>query len=1419
MIPPANRTAAMEKRKASPVNELGQRLARLTPEQRALVEERLRQHKKHTISGAPSAVLAKRSPAEPASLSFSQERLWFLEQLEGASATYNICSATRFRGMLRCSCLEQALAEIVRRHELLRTTFPRLEAANQQPIQKISEFSEFQLEVGDLSSEIETQKEGAAREIMNKIAAQPMSLAKGPLFRAHLIRLDPENHILLVVMHHIVSDGWSFDVFFGELSALYADFFCGRKPSLPPLEIQYADFAQWQRRLLRGEELERQLFYWRNRLAGAPPLLELPTDFPRPSEQSYRGSSCERLINAALTEKLRELSRQTGATLFMTLLAGFKALIWRYSGQDDILVGTPVTCRTRVELESLIGFFVNMLVLRTDLSNEPTVQELINRVRHTTLDAFSHQDLPFEKLVREMRPERSLSHAPFFQTALMFLQDGHDLMQFPGLITEAVPIGTGTAKYDLTLYASESSKEVKLCLEYATDLFCSETADRLLAHYECLLEDFVADSNARVSQLNLLGSLERQQILVKWNQTKADYPRNERVHTLFEEQAARVPDAIAVEFGSHTLTYAELDHRANVLASELQKKGLKPEALVGLYVDRSLEMVVGLLGIVKAGGAYVPLDPSFPKDRLAFMAADAQIPFLVTQKGLLPELPEHQAQVLCIDALDFAQPASPHLCTASASDLAYVLYTSGSTGRPKGVQISHRALVNFLYSMRREPGLREEDILLAITTLSFDIAGLELFLPLIIGARVVIAPRDVTVDGPPLAKLIANCGATVMQATPATWRMLIDSGWQGDGRLKALCGGEAFGPDLTEQLLKRCGELWNMYGPTETTIWSTTERLLPGQIITIGRPIANTQVYILDGNAQPVPAGVTGELFIGGDGVAIGYLNRPELTRERFISNPLNSEPGDILYRTGDLARFRADGRIEFLGRGDHQVKIRGFRIELGEIEASLSRIDGVSRAVVVAREDTPGNKRLVAYVVPKVWKVGEDQDTAAVSIADDPSLPALDSAKLRAELRSNLPEYMIPSVYVFLESLPLTANGKVDRKALPRPNHSSGVAQSYEAPRGAIEEKLAGIMASILNVPRVGRGDSFFDLGGHSILAVTLFNEIDRVFGKRLPLATLFRSPAVEGLATALESGHDRSDEWPSLIPIQPHGSKMRFFCVHGAGGNVLLYRDLARHLGTEYPFYGLQSQGLDGKASPLETVEAMADKYLREIRGLQPEGPYYLGGYCLGGTIAYEIAQRLRADRQEVVLVALLDTYNFARMEPPRLFGYLWQKMEFHFGNLIRLPLRNWPGYFSNKLRVARDGELASLWKALRSVLRTNGAAHGFRSIEASVQEVNDRAAEAYQPKPYAGRVALFKPQVNYYFYPDPQMGWGDLVTGGLPIVELPVNPHAMLVEPYVQILATRLKEEMEKANPEKMISQPHRKQLAQVVNGVAA
>ena len=1353
--------------------DLSHRLARLTPEQRAQLAKRLDERRAET---APRRnVFLQRPAAEPPYLSFGQERLWFLEQLEGTSATFNICFANRLRGTLRLDCLERALTEIVRRHESLRTTFPAA-APNQPPVQRIHAPVDFRLEIPDLPAGL---SEEAARQMVDALARRPVSLARGPLFQGHLLRLGPDDHVLVLIVHHMVADGWSFEVLARELATLYADFVSGRAPSLPPLVAQYADFAYWQRELLQGLELERVLDYWQNRLAGIPPLLELPADFPRPADQSYRGAICERWIGAGLVQKVNDLTRQTDATLFMTLLAAFTALLHRYSGQTDILVGSPVTSRNRVELEPLIGFFVNMLPFRTDFSGSPTARELIQQVRHTTIEALSHQELPFERLVRELRPVRDLSHAPLFQVALMFQQEEQQLLHLPGLAVEPMAASTATAKFDLSLFASESKQGLHLWLEYSTDLFQPETANRLLAHLECLLDSMVTNPDLRVPQLNLLPPPDRQQILVDWNRTGDEFPTDQTIHALFEKQAARTPAAIAVEYQQQRLTYRELDQRADALAEALRREGVTAETHVGIYVERSSDLVVAVLGILKAGGTYVPLDPAFPRERLTFMVADARIPVLVTQARLVGELPEHRAKVIKIDQLAHAPsgraPRSP--AATAAENLAYTLYTSGSTGRPKGVQISHRSVVNFLHSMGQSPGLKPEDIWLAVTTLSFDIAGLELFLPLITGARVVIAQREDTMDAFRLVKLIKYSGATVMQATPATWRMLIEAGWRGDRRLKVLCGGEAIARDLADHLMDRCGELWNMYGPTETTIWSTMERLLPSQPITIGRPIANTQVYILGENLQPAPPGVIGELFIGGAGVARGYLNRPDLTREKFIPDPFAQGGAGRLYRTGDLARFRTDGRVEFLGRVDHQVKIRGFRIELGEIESALTAVDGVAQALVVVREDTPGDKRLVAYIVSK---------------PNQPAAP--DAAALRSALRVSLPDYMIPASFAYLKALPLTPNGKVDREALPPPDQTINQANVYEAPQGPTETKLAEIMARLLRLPRVSRTDGFFELGGHSILAVTFFNEIEHIFGKRIPLATLFRAPTVEHLAAVVDAGRDQPEAWASLVPIQPKGSKPRFFCVHGAGGNVLLYRDLSRSLGTEFPFYGLQAQGLDRQAAPLTTVEEMAERYLTEIRAFQPEGPYCLGGYCLGGTIAYEMAQRLRHDGEQVAFVALFDTYNFTQTKEGHPLRYLWQKIKFHVGNLRGLSWKELPSYLSNKMRTASEGELSSLLKALTASRNRKGAHNKAHSFEAGLNAINDAAAAAYRPKPYPGRVIVFKPKVNYDFFPDPRMGWGDIVTEGLEIAELPVNPHAMLVEPFVEGLARVLGAEID-------------------------
>jgi amino acid adenylation domain-containing protein len=1051
-------------------------------------------------------------------LSFGQQRLWFLDQLEPETTGYNMMGGVCLDGSLDLTAMEKAINEILRRHEILRTAFPSVEG---QPVQRILPAYSFALPRVDLSGLSPSEKELRLQEIIREEIHRPFDLAQGPLFRFHLVRLGADSHVLLFNKHHIISDGWSAGVLSREVAVLYDAFTHHQESPLAELSIQYADFAVWQWQWLQGEVLDEEIAYWKRLLTDAPAVLELPTDRPRPATQSFAGHTMSFTLPKTLLESLRALSRQQGVTLFMTLLAAFKVLLSRYSGQQDIVVGSPIANRTRVELEGLIGFFVNTLVLRTDLSGNPTFRQLLGRVREVTLGAYAHQDLPFEKLVEELRPERDLSRSPIFQVLFVLQNAPMAPLELAGLTLRPLPIDRETSLFDLSLYLYEAGEGLQGTLEYNTDLFEAATIERMASHFRILLEAVAAAPEQPIDALSLLPEAERHRLLVEWNDTATDYPRDELLHQSFEAQVARTPGAMALVADQQQLTYGELNRRANQLAHHLRALGVGPETLVGICVERSVEMVVGLLGILKAGGAYVPLDPDFPRERVAFMLADSAVPLLVTQQRLRPELPAHQSRVLCLDTdwPRIAHESSDNPTPVGNSEhLAYVIYTSGSTGKPKGVQIPHRAVVNFLSSMKSKPGIDASDVLVAVTTLSFDIAGLELYLPLAVGARVVIASREMASDGHALTDAIERSAATLMQATPATWQLLLAAGWVGRPHLKVLCGGEALPLDLAQKLLSRCGQLWNLYGPTETTIWSTlTEVTATEQKISIGRPIANTEIYILDEQQQPVPVGVPGELCIGGAGLARGYLNRSELTAEKFIPHPFSSEPGARLYRTGDLARYWPDGRIEHLGRLDFQVKLRGFRIELGEIEAVLRQHDAVAEAAVVVREDQPGDKRLVAYVV------GHGEREA-------------DFGELRNYLRSKLPDYMIPSSFVRLEAFPLTPNAKVDRRALPAPEgEQMESSDRYIAPRTPVEEVLVGIWSEVLGRNQVGINDNFFDLGGHSLLATRVTSRIREALHVDLSLRRMFEHPTVAGLAdgiTAMQSATSRR-QMPPLCPV----------------------------------------------------------------------------------------------------------------------------------------------------------------------------------------------------------------------------------------------------------------------------------------------
>jgi amino acid adenylation domain-containing protein len=1071
-------------------------------------------------------------------LSFGQQRLWFLDKLAQGSSFYNISSALRVNGKLDVVALEESLKEIVRRHEVLRTTFSSMDG---QPIQVISRAMLLTLPLIDLTELPESDRDAEERRLTVENTNIPFDLAQGPLFRATLLRLGAEDHVFLFTTHHIICDGWSLGVLIQEFATLYKVFTEGRPSPLPDLPIQYADFAHWQRQWMQDEVLEKLLSYWKTQLSGGTPVLELPTDRPRPAFQTFRGATQPINLPKELSESLKELSRCEGVTLFMTLLAAFQTLLHRYSGQNDILVGSPIAGRTHATIEDLIGFFVNTLVLRTDFSGDPTFQEVLREVRRVTLEAYAHQDLPFEQLVDALQPDRALSHSPLFQVMFVLQNATRQTLELPGLTFSRLQTEGRTAKFDLTLYLTETEQGLSGILEHNTDLFDAATIIRMARHLQTLLAHLVADPQQRISNLPLMAEAERRQLIVEWNDTESDYPLDQCIHQLFEAQVARTPEAIAAVFEDEQLTYYELSQRANQLARHLQRLGVGPAALVGICVERSPEILIGLLGILKAGGAYVPLDPAYPKERLAFMLQDTQALVLLTNHRLVERLIEDggsriegsdsqssilrssildpRCQVVCLDSdwQTIAQNSRRNLvCGMRADNLAYVIYTSGSTGKPKGVQIPHRAVVNFLESMRQQPGLTAEDILLSVTTLSFDIAALDLFLPITVGARVVVVSREVAADGDRLLEGLIASGVTVMQATPATWRLLLEADWQGSKQLKILCGGESLSRELANHLSEMGVSLWNLYGPTETTIWSAVHEVGPSHgAVSIGRPIANTQIYLLDRHLQPLPIGVPGELHIGGDGLSEGYLRRPELTAEKFVPNPFSSEPGARLYKTGDLARYLPNANIEVLGRIDHQVKIRGFRIELGEIEAILSQHPAVQEVVALVREDVAGDKRLVAYLVSN-------------------QAPAPTASELRGFLKEKLPEYMAPSAFLILEKLPLTPNGKVDRRALPKLDGAEpergGI---FVAPRSPVEEMLAEIWAEVLGFEQVSVHDNFFELGGHSLLATQVISRLRDVFQVDLPLRRIFEASTVAGLAERVEMAL-RAGEGSQSSPIE---------------------------------------------------------------------------------------------------------------------------------------------------------------------------------------------------------------------------------------------------------------------------------------------
>jgi len=1050
-------------------------------------------------------------------LSFAQQRLWFIDQLDSENSAYNVPRAWRLSGALDFTALQRSINEIVRRHEVLRTSFITVDG---QPIQHIEPSVTLSLDLIHLAelndSEIESTVELQVREEIQK----PFDLARGPLLRAKLLKLSEDDHLLLLTMHHIVSDGWSMGVLFRELSRLYGAFARGNPSPLDNLPIQYADYAVWQRGWLQGDVLESKLPYWRRQLQNLT-VLQLPTDRQRPAVQRYRGARARVTFDSALTKKLWALSRDENATLYITLLAAFQILLSRYSGQEDIAVGSPIAGRSISELEGLIGYFLNTLVLRGDLSNNPTFREFLRRMRDVALEAYAHQDVPFEKLVEELAPARDMSRNPLFQV-MFVLQNAPDAaLALEGMEICSLPLEIYSAKFDLALSVRESAQGFQTNWDYASDLFDAATIKRMARHFERLLEAVVADPDQPIGELPLLTESERNQLLVEWNDTAADYPKDRCIQQLFEAQAACAPNSVAVVFKNKQLTYAELNTRANQLAHYLRKIAVGPDALIGICVERSLEMVIGLLGILKAGAGYVPLDPSHPAERLEFILADAQVSILLTQEGLLERggsriddrdcrssifNPLHR---ICLDRdweLIAKESDTNPESTITPDSLAYVIYTSGSTGKPRGVQITHGSLLDLVFWHLRTFSVTSIDRATQLAGPGFDAAVWELWPCLTVGASVHI-PDDMTrLDAAALRDWLVAQAITISFVPTALAERLMTLDWPQQTALRILLtGGDALRVYPPDTLPFR---VFNNYGPTECTVVTTSAHIGPSSAPlvppTIGRPIANSQVYILDAHRNPVPIGTVGEIYIGGDGVARGYLNQPELTAEKFILHSFDDEPPRRLYKTGDLARYLPDGNIEFCGRIDDQVKIRGYRIELGEIEAVLAEHPAVSQAVVMVREDTPGEKRLVAYVVPA---------DSSVSDIDPP----------RVFLNKRLPNYMRPAAYVLLERLPLTANGKIDRQALPAPRYDQQAGDKFVTPRDVLEESIANVWREVLHLERIGVHDNFFELGGHSLTATQVFARLRRTLRSEIALRDMFEFPTIAEFAEVariLETG-----------------------------------------------------------------------------------------------------------------------------------------------------------------------------------------------------------------------------------------------------------------------------------------------------------
>ena len=1273
----------------------------------------------------------------PASL--AQRRLWFLNQLQGPTSAYNVPVGLWLYGQLDIAALQRSVQTIVDRHEALRTSFLLLKGDLFQVVRNqliitvpITDFSHL------------PQPQNAAYEFARRQVETPFDLSAGPLFRADVLRLAAEEHVLLCTMHHTITDAWSMQLFTNEMATLYEADLNGRVAAVPDLPIHYGDYAAWQIQSLELQDAQQQLTYWKEQLKDAPPLLELPQDRPRPSEQTLRGATHTFSLSSELVAAAAKLAARVQATPFMLFLAAFKLLLYRYGGEPDVLVGVPVAGRNQVETENLIGFFVDTVVLRNDLSGNPRFVDLLAQVRETTLGALAHAEVPFEKVVEVLQPERNLSYNPIFQVMFSAMKSPVASRDFGNLSVYPYVVDSSTSIFDLNVTLVEwIAGKSWIQIDYNADLFDRSTVERMQQNFCNLLQGIVANPELRISELPLLGDAERHQLVVEFNDTHAGFRQDLCLHELFEHQALRTPQATAAVFGDERISYRELNVRAEALAAHLRREGVSPDVLVGLCSDRSVSLLVGILGILKAGGAYVPLDSAYPRERLLQTVRDSGLKLLVTHNKFREAFAKTDARCIELNVDAKTIRSDPGKSThAGPQNLAYVLFTSGSTGSPKGVALEHHNAVNFVQWAQTVFTPQELAGTLFSTSLCFDLSIFEIFVPWSVGGTVIIVPNALA-----LPELPGSSKVTLINTVPSVMSELLRAGAVPDSVKTINLAGEALPPSLVADLYDRTSvrNVYNLYGPTETSTYATYTRVSPGAEVTIGNPIANTQAYILDRDRNLVPQGGRGELYLAGEGLARGYFARPDLTDERFVPNPFSSDPGRRMYRTGDLCRQRANGTLEYLGRLDHQIKLRGFRIELGEIEVLLAKHEDVQQAVVTVFE-ARGERRLIAYVSSKTGRI--------IAVPE-----------LRRHLERILPAYMVPDIFVAVNEFPRLANGKVNRRALPVPE--APATTSGVAARNPMEMTLAGVWENVLHREHIGVTDNFFDLGGHSLLAARLIADIQSETGHKVPLSAIFRAPTIESLAVLLKSDSATIPD-PLLMQLRQGNARIPFFAVAAPGVNSIGFAQLTRHIGGDHAFYKLQGSGPlpVGRPYQYEELRNLAAEYIAALRSVQPRGPYCLGGMCEGVQIAQEMILQLEAQAEEVGFFAIFDTWVMENSQ----VRMLWL-IDYYLGRIRTFQ------------QLPASEQMATIQRVLTRVM---GRDHHVDSEWGKAYWPD----EMFKPPRFRAPVILFKrARQPFYYVRDPEMGWGARSEGGVEICEMNCGHIEVLREPYVAVVGEKL------------------------------